>query len=141
MMKKLDDLAAKAIAEVAAVRGAKPETIRMVELHLSKPWLRNYKAMLLSPLRPNMDRWFKVPVLKAGGRIWYYPSTFWWTVHAKAAHPPNGAGCDPAIHARFLTESGAASEFAYATLFEDKSLDVLGARDFETECAWWEANF
>jgi hypothetical protein len=140
-LKIFDVLKRKALIEVSKDPKSTPVILENVTLHLEKPWISGYRGMALSPLRPNLDDFFQQPLFRTGRRIWFYPSTHWWIVHANASHPPGGAGCDAKIHAEFLTAQGKNAEFLYASILDDGSIRVLTPRDFQFECAWWARNF
>lgn len=141
MLRDLNLLGIGAMEEVARASRANEATIRMVKIHVTKPWVRGFHGILLSPLRPGLGAYLKEPLAEAEGRIWFFPSTKWWMAHAGSSHPPDGSGCDVQIHQDFLTETGKNAEFLYANVLKDRSLRVLQRPDFETECQWWARYF
>jgi hypothetical protein len=141
VLRQLDKLANEALVEVGMATGSNPTMLKMVGFHLTKPWIPDYHSMLLSPLKSGLENFFKVPVIKLNNKTWYYPSTYWWMIHAKASHPPNGSGCDPAVHTQFLSPHGKNAEFLYAAVLRDGTLHILDSGDFVQECAWWKKNF
>ena len=123
-----------------------PEDVkRSIFLHFTKPWIPGFKAIALAPAHDmsaeDKRRWFGKALFKSLGKTWYFPSAFWLVTHAKASHPPDGAGCSPAIHTSFLSKGGKNYEFDYATLMKDGTAHLLGPADFAYECRWWAKNF
>lgn len=131
----------EAIAEVAASSGTNEFTIRMVALHQAKPWIPGYIGSVILPIHKGGAKWVKGKMFTADGHDWYYPSTLWWKAHAHTSHPPDGSGCNPGVHAAFLTGTGKNAEFLYGALIRKRGLHILQAEDFLVECAWWGKNF
>lgn len=119
------------------------DTKRSIFLHLTKPWIPGFRAIALAPAHgmEGMEKWFGMKLFRTKGKDWYFPSTFWFVTHAKASHPPKGAGCSPAIHTSFLSKAGNNYEFDYTTLMKDGTANLLGPADFVYECRWWSKNF
>jgi hypothetical protein len=138
-MSDLDTLNSDAL--ITAIATMDPSVARMVALHIMKPWIPGHKGALISPLHPGSGKWVEKKITVGSGHTWYYPSATWWKAHAHTSHPPDGAGCNPAVHAAFLTEDGKNAEFAYASLLKNGRVRILGADDFVIECAWWKKNF
>lgn len=115
---------------------------KMIWLHLTKPWIPNFKAPAIRPLNSNLKEYLgPVIVDDTDGHTWYFPSMKWWDSHAKRSHPPDGSGMDLDVHVNFLTVHGESSEFAYATVYQNAQLWVLQPRDFEKEQKWWRQYF
>lgn len=127
----------EAWAEVSRDRSLPQSVKTMVYLHLQKPWVPNFLAVAVAPLKPGLERFLKVEAFNHGGLTYRYPSREWWLAHARSSHPPDGAGCDAQAHADFLTAGGANAEFSYANVLKSGEVVVLGPPDFEEECAFW----
>lgn len=131
----------EAWAEISRDRSIPQSVKTMVYLHLAYPWVQDFLAVAISPLRSGLDRFFKRQIFEHGGLMFHYPSREWWLAHARTSHPPDGAGCDPRAHFDFLTAEGANAEFVYAIVLKSGDVVVLGARDFEDECAFWASGY
>ncbi len=137
--KAIDDVAEQVMQEIADDFAAMPDTAEVARLHMAKPWVPNFWASLVSPLKPTSRAFLKLSVLRQDGRVWYLPSFLWWRNHTRHAHL-GGPGCSVEAHETMLTE-GPEAMVLYADLLKDQSLRVLGRRDFEMEAAWWGGNF
>lgn len=112
--------------------------VQMVRLHLTKPWVPDFKSIVIAPLRQGLEDFLDAAVFDWEGYQWHFPSAEWWMAHAKTSHPPNGRGCDVKAHTEFLTLEGADAEFAYANILKDGNAYILGQQDFEAECEFWK---
>jgi len=118
---------------------------KMLALHLRKPWIPGFRAVLIRPLREGLDE-FLGPVARSfpgrpgERREWHVPSAEFWLAHAQTSHPPNGLGCDSEEHIEFLASDAPDPEFGYAELLDDDTLVVEDAAGFRAECRWWTAN-
>ena len=111
-----------------------------VNLHKEKPWISNFRRVLIQPLRDVNPEWLGETVDKNSNNLWYIPTDAFWNVHCNAAHG-GGSGCDAQIHASFLTSEGDNAEFRYANELNDGSMIILNAKEFNEECEWWAKNF
>lgn len=134
-----------AVAEVASAVQNDPSLSAGVKemqyLHLSKPWVPGFRAVLIVPLRDGLERFLAAPAGEFEGMTLHVPSPEWWISHSRTSHPPSGRGCSVRAHTDFLTPEGASAEFAYFNLMRDGSLSLLGPVDFERECAFWKDAF
>lgn len=110
----------------------------MISVHMSKPWIRGFWFVAIRPTGTESKSYLGFKVGTADGTAWYFPSKKWWIAHAHASHPPDGSGCDVAVHTDFLTSEGSTHEFDYATVSTDGQLKILHRGDFEKECSWWD---
>lgn len=122
-----------------------------IELHKTKPWITDFKRVLIRPLRSVDKAWLGEKISftqrRPGGETadWFVPTDAFWIVHANASHPvgkDDRHHCDSRIHTAFLTSTGSKAEFSYG--YERKSDGVLvveDADDFAAECRWWDAFF
>lgn len=117
-----------------------PSIQSAILLHLEKPWVPGFKAVVISPLKPKLESYLTNAVYKAGRLVWYYPSMKWWLAHANASHHPLGTGCDVDVHVAYLTPRGKNAEFAYANVDQGGNLHILGRKEFQEECQWWSQN-
>lgn len=132
-MDRLDTILENTFEDIR--RSRLPESVKlMVYAHLRKPWVKNFRAIAISPLKMYLDDYLGADLGTTKKRRWYYPSRLWWESHAKTSHPPKGKGCDVDAHEKYLTEGG---EFLYANIFKNGSMKILGRNDFEDECDWW----
>lgn len=115
-----------------------PSEAQMVYLHQTKPWVPNFRSILIAPLKSGLDEFFAAQVFNWEGFDWYFPSIQWWVAHAKTSHPPRGRGCDVKSHVDFLTPDGQDAEFAYANVLADGNAYILNQADFEEECEFWK---
>jgi hypothetical protein len=117
-----------------------PQSVKtMVWMHLTAPWIPNFAAFVIVPLREGLDRYLGQPVVQFGAETWYYPSLDWWMAHSDTSHPPAGSGCSEAAHIAFLTREGESAEFAYAAILKDGTIGIAGPGDFYEECAFWSS--
>lgn len=119
-----------------------PDSVKgMTWLHFYKPWISGFRAVLIAPLKPGLEKHLAAPAGDWMGRMLYVPSAEFWTAHARSSHPPMGDGCSAEAHAAFLTTEGSNREFAYYNLMRENSIRLLGPGDFEEECRYWERVF
>lgn len=120
-----------------------PLSVRsMINVHLTKPWIPGFWSVAIRAPKPGSESYLDFPMgLAEDGTAWFFPSRLWWLAHAAASHPPDGSGCDAAVHSKFLSSAGTAHEFDYATVFVDGTLKVLEAPDFAQECYFWQRAF
>lgn len=117
-----------------------PQSVKtMVYLHLMKPWVPNFLAIAIAPLRPGLDKNFERSVFEWSSFSFNYPSKDWWLAHATTSHPPEGSGCSVEAHTDFLSPESTQAEFAYVNVLRSGEVVLLGPRDFEAECAFWKA--
>lgn len=117
-----------------------PQSVKtMIYLHLQKPWVPNFLAVIIAPMNQGLDAYLGRPVLERSGLTFYYPSLEWWFAHARTSHPPEGEGCDAQAHQDFLTQTGASAEFVYANVLKSGDIEILERPDFDAECAFWTA--
>ncbi len=136
--RQLFQLNKEAWTQVSAA--ALPQSVKsMVYFHIQGPWISNFLAVAIAPLRPGLEGFLHRPVFEYEALSFHYPSMDWWLAHAKTSHPPDGAGCDIEAHVNFLTAYGADQEFVYANILKSGDVAVLERPDFEDECAFWEA--
>lgn len=140
MDRVIADLSRDIVEEVRDHHRAPAAALSMLSRHLSKPWVPGFWTILISPIMPTLRSYLKLSVMRASGRVWYFPSAEWWVSHARTAHHPDGSGCDVDAHVAYLTEGGKDSEFLYANLLRDSRLQVCGQEDFKAECEWWTRN-
>lgn len=112
----------------------------MLWLHLFKPWVPGFRAVLISPLRSGLEKHLAAHAGGWQGRTLYVPSAEFWMAHARSSHE-SGQGCDAGAHIAFLTAEGSSAEFLYFNLHADNSIHLLGPGDFEEECRYWESVF
>ena len=110
-----------------------------IQLHEEKPWVPNFKRVLIQPLQTVQKEWLGESIMR-DDQLWYVPTKSFWEVHCNASHG-GGATCDSQAHISFLTESGENAEFKYAYELQDGSMMVLSADQFDEECIWWGNNF
>jgi hypothetical protein len=125
------------------LEGGLPDSARkMVRLHLKKPWVPNFLSVAIAPAKPGLEDYLgPVIVRRVEGRDWHFPSAKWWVSHSQRSHPPDGSGCDPEAHARFLAADAKDPEFLYANVLQSGNIVVLNRADFLAECDWWGKNF
>lgn len=111
----------------------------MIYQHIQSLWVPGALAVVISPLSDGLDNFLKQSAFDLDGIQYYYPSLNFWLAHANASHPPDGIGCDAAVHAEFLTRDGSNAEFIYALATRDGNLVVQDARGFDEECAFYTA--
>jgi hypothetical protein len=141
LAKVLDELKVNMLADIAQDQNAPSVTPELFKMHWEKPWVPNFLACLISPLRPTLRSYLKLSVIRANGHVWYIPSANWWRAHTMEAHGPDGYGCDVDEHVKKLTDIGEKAHFLYADLLRDGRLRVLGEDDFKIEAGYWKANF
>lgn len=113
-----------------------------VNVHFEKPWISNFWSVAIRAPKLGSESYFDFPIgYTSDGLPWFFPSRQWWIAHAKASHPPNGRGCDVAVHTKFLSSEGSVHEFDYATVLRDGTMHILGRSDFAEECSWWKRAF
>ena len=112
---------------------------RCIALHKEKPWIPNFRRVLVQPQREVDQAWLGEKV-RFGAETWYVPTRAFWEVHCRASHD-GGPGCDAAKHTAFLALNAPNPEFLYAHQFRDGSLRVLSSQDFDRECRWWADHF
>lgn len=120
-----------------------PLSVRgMIGVHLAYPWVPDFFSVAIRAVKPGSEGYFDFPIGYAeDGTSWFFPSRQWWLAHAQASHPPAGTGCDPDVHTTFLSSTGSAHEFDYATVLASGQLSILGRADFVLECALWARAF
>lgn len=120
-----------------------PASVRgMIGVHLDKAWIPNFWSIAIRAPKPGSEAYFDFPIGYAeDNTIWYFPSRQWWIAHAHASHPPDGSGCDAAVHTDFLSAEGKTHEFDYASILTDGTIVVLGREAFNEECRWWQLAF
>src|SRR5262245_51520001 len=135
----LDDLN-REIWEIAT-RELPSITGEMIKLHLTKPWIPDFKSIVIAPLRPDLDEFLAAHIFDWEGYSWYYPTMDWWLAHAHLSHPSprgyrgDGAGCSVEAHVEFLTPPD--GEFAYANILKNGDAYILDGKDFEQECEFF----
>lgn len=127
-------------ADVAAEHGRESWAYRMVQIHMDKPWIDGFRAVLVRPLRDGLEDYLGPVAGTWDGDAWYVPSAVFWSAHAETSHPPDGKGCDAAAHSKFLAADAKDPEFGYAALLNDGTLMIEEKDDFGRECAWWKEN-
>lgn len=129
------------VRKMAADPSLPAATRRMIQLHLSKPWVPGFFAVAIRPVERGLEEYLGFPIVRALGTDWYFPSRVWWLAHARTSHGPDGSGCNPDVHTRFLSAEGTDHEFDYANILRNGSLVILDRRAFEQECAYWQRAF
>jgi hypothetical protein len=115
-----------------------PLSVRqMISVHMAKPWIPDFWSVAIRPTGSGSKSYLDFEIGRADETPWYFPSRKWWLAHAKASHPPEGKGCDVAVHVDFLTSEGKTHEFDYATITTDDRLTILHHDAFKKECRWW----
>jgi hypothetical protein len=115
-----------------------PQSVKsMIYQHIQSLWITDALAVVISPLKNGEDPYLKQSAFDIAGIQYYYPSVDFWMAHAQQSHPPAGQGCDPEVHAAFLTRGGKNAEFQYAVVKKDGSLIVQDLNGFVTECAFY----
>lgn len=141
LAKVLPEIRAHVETDIAHDEHAPAGTLALFRTHWEKPWVPNFLASLVSPLRPTLRSYLKLSVFRHDGRVWYIPSANWWRSHTMEAHGPDGFGCDVNQHMAKLTDTGEKAHFTYADLLLDGRLRILGEDDFKIEAGYWKANF
>lgn len=121
-----------------------PSVRQMISCHMGKPWISGFWSVAIRPTGSGSKSYLDFRIGETGGAegdAWYFPSRKWWIAHAKASHPPDGAGCDVDVHTKFLSSEGSVHEFDYATILLDGTMQILGRSDFAEECSWWTRAF
>jgi hypothetical protein len=117
-----------------------PQSVKsMIYQHLQSQWIPNALGVVLAPLGDRNNPMIGQPLFTIEGYQYYYPTLEFWLAHAKQSHPPAGNGCDPDVHAQFLTPTGANAEFAYGVVKRDGDMIVQDAAGFDNECAFYLA--
>lgn len=111
-------------------------TAKAIHMHLTAPWIPDFKALVISPLQSGLETLLGPPMFEWEGAQWYYPSMEWWRAHIRVSHPEKGAGCDLRSHVDYLTHPD--GEFVIAAILRDSSAYILGLEEFETECTFWK---
>jgi len=120
-----------------------PLSVRgMISVHLETAWIPGFWSVAIRSAQPGNKRFFDFPIgFAEDGTAWYFPARQWWLAHAQTSHPPDGSGCDAAVHTKFLSGEGDAHEFDYAAVLVNGTLKVLGETDFQQECFFWQHAF
>jgi hypothetical protein len=127
--------------ELSAYKSAPARSSDMLQAHLQAPWVPNLITVLISPLMPTLRAYLRMSMARMDGRIWYFPSFLWWSAHARAAHAPDGTGCDIEAHKRQLLPGMAGAQFLVGHLLKDGQIRILAEEDFKTEQDWFKHNF
>jgi len=115
---------------------------RMINVHLDGAWIANFWTVAIRAPKPGSEGYLDFPIgLAEDSTVWFFPSRQWWIAHAHASHPPDGTGCDPDVHTKFLSSEGDVHEFDYAAISQDGTIVVRGRADFVEEGAWWTRAF
>lgn len=112
---------------------------KCIVLHRTKPWVPNFKRVLIRPLRKVNEAWLGQEV-DIGGKVWNLPTDAFWEVHCNASHE-GGAGCDVDIHTSFLTSDGSNAEFEYASELDNGEVQIQTEKEFNEECDFWKTRF
>jgi len=113
---------------------------KMITLHITKPWVLDFKSIVISPLKENLEEFLAVHIFDWQEVPWFFPSDEWWMSHAKVSHSPgNGLGCNLKNHVDFLTNETEDGEFLYANILKSGDAYILGRSDFEEECEYWNS--
>lgn len=117
-----------------------PQSVKsMIYQHIQSRWIPDALAVVISPLSGGKSGYLKQSAFDLNGIQYYYPSLAFWQAHAESSHPPAGQGCDPAVHAAFLTAQGQNAEFIYAVVKRDGTVLVEDLNGFVDECAFYES--
>lgn len=117
-----------------------PQSVKsMIYQHLQSQWIPNSLAVVLAPFHAEKNPLLGQNLFALEGVQYYYPSIDFWLAHAKQSHPPQGEGCDPYVHAQYLTASGANPEFIYGVVQRDGNLVIQDLDGFSVECSFFEA--